>query len=176
MAGEGKRLHLMNVPFTQEQLLARAETMERQVERWKGNPGYADTLRMDAWALRTAAALFSPEIQDWFEGTRLEAGHQVMRFAAEHDAGKTAFDWFWLIGYLAQKAATAAAAGDFEKAKHHTISTAAALLNWHRHLAGDGHGMRPGIDPVERGLAISCAVDDARENASPNIERAKNLA
>ncbi|MGX1077292.1 hypothetical protein AB7M45_007902 [Bradyrhizobium elkanii] len=124
---------------------------------------------MDAWALRTAAALFSPEIQDWFEGARLEAGHQVFRFASEHDAGKTAFDWFWLIGYLAQKAATAAAAGDFEKAKHHTISTGAALLNWHRHLSGSSLLMRPGIDPTERGVPIPHAVDDSRENTSAQL-------
>lgn len=159
----------MNTPYTQEQLLARAETAERQADRWKGNPGYAETLRMDAWALRTAAALFSPEIQDWFEGTRLEAGHQVIRYAAEHDAGKTAFDWFWLIGYLAQKAAAAAAAGNFEKAKHHTISTAAALLNWHRHLTGASRLMRPGIDPVERGVSTTSAVDDSREKTSPQL-------
>lgn len=139
----------MNAPFTPERMLARADTIERIAERWTGNPGYAETLRMEVWALRTAAALFSPEIQDWFEGTSLEAGHQVIRYAAEHDAGKTAYDWFWLIGYLAQKAATAAAAGDLEKAKHHTISTAAALLNWHRHLSGSSRQMRPGIDPVE---------------------------
>ncbi|UFX42165.1 hypothetical protein HAP47_0023175 [Bradyrhizobium sp. 41S5] len=155
VACEGKGLHLMNVPYSQEHLLARAETMDRHAERWKGNPGYADTLRMDAWALRTAAALFSPEIQDWFEGTRLEAGHQVIRFAAEHDAGKTAFDWFWLVGYLAQKAAASAVDGDVEKAKHHTISTGAALLNWHRHLSGEHHKMRPGIDAAERGLEVS---------------------
>lgn len=140
----------MNAPYSQEQLLARAETME--AERWKGNHGYAETLRMDAWALRTAAALFSPEIQDWFEGTRLEASHQVLRFAAEHDAGKTAFDWFWLVGYLAQKAAASAVDGDVEKAMHHTISTAAALFNWHRNLSGSSRLMRPGIDPIARGI------------------------
>ncbi|WP_050400466.1 hypothetical protein [Bradyrhizobium embrapense] len=144
----------MNVPYSQEQLLARAETTERIAERWKANPGYAETLRMEVWALRTAAALFSPEIQDWFEGTRLEAGHQVIRFAAEHDAGKTAFDWFWLVGYLAQKAAASAVDGDVEKAMHHTISTAAALLNWHRHLSGASRLMRPGIDPVARGVDV----------------------
>lgn len=142
----------MDAKHSQERLIARAETIERIAERWKGHPGYVETLQMEVWALRTAAALFSPEIQDWFEGTRLEAGHQVLRFAAEHDAGKTAFDWFWLIGFLAQKAATAAAAREVDKAKHHTISTAAALLNWHRHLAGEHHQMRPGIDPVERGI------------------------
>ncbi|WP_454629709.1 hypothetical protein [Bradyrhizobium cenepequi] len=142
----------MKAEFTPEQLLQRAASIDKQIEKWAGNPGYAETLRMEAWSLRTAAALFSPEIQDWLEGARLEAGHQVIRFAAEHDTGKTAWDWFWLIGYLAQKAATAAAVGDVDKAKHHTISTAAALLNWHRHLSGSSREMRPGVDSVERGI------------------------
>jgi hypothetical protein len=145
----------MQAKFSQGQLLARAEFNERQADLWKGNSGYAETLRMEAWALRTAATLFAPETEDWFAGTRLEAGHQNLRYAAGHDAGKSAFDWFWLIGYLAQKAAAAELIGDIEKAKHHTISTAAALLNWHRKLSGAAGEMRPGIDLVEREIEIA---------------------
>ena len=80
---------------------------------------------------------------------RLEAAHQIERWGAQHDAGKTPLDWFWLIGYLAQKAATAAIAGNIEKAHHHTISTAAAMLNWYRSLTGENTDMRPGIAPPE---------------------------
>lgn len=94
----------------------------------------------------------NPETDDWLSGARLEAAHQVERWGSAHDAGKTAWDWFWLIGYLAQKAAAAQVAGDGHKAKHHTISTAAALLNWHRALTGSSSVMRPGIDPVARGV------------------------
>lgn len=94
----------------------------------------------------------SPETEDWLKGARLEAVHQVERWGAAHDVGKTCWDWFWLIGYLAQKAAASQAAGDFVKAKHHTISTAAALLNWHRNLSGADDRMRPGVDSVERGF------------------------
>jgi hypothetical protein len=106
---------------------------------------------MEAWALRTAAALFEPETEDRFDGTRLEAGHQNLRYAATHDAGKTPADWFWLVGYLAGKALAAAITGDIDKAKHHTISTAAALLNWHRQLSGATGEMRPGIEPPAEG-------------------------
>ena len=67
----------------------------------------------------------------------LEAAHQIDRWGADHDAGKTPWDWFWTVGYLAQKAASAALAGDTDKAKHHTISTSALLLNWHRRLSGE---------------------------------------
>jgi hypothetical protein len=93
----------------------------------------------------------NPITDDFLQGVRIEAAHQVCRWGTAHDRGKTPLDWFWLVGYLAQKAATSAlradeslARGDdgpeirrhLEKALHHTISTAAALLNWHAQLKG----------------------------------------
>lgn len=86
-----------------------------------------------------------PETKDFIRGIELEAAHQRYRWGTDHDEGKGAFDWFWLIGYLAQKAATSAIAGDFEKARHHTISAAAVLANWHLRLSGADLRMRPGI-------------------------------
>lgn len=90
--------------------------------------------------------LNTPHTDDWFEGVRLEAGRQIGRWGTEHDAGKAPADWFWLIGYLAQKAMIAQMSGDEEKARHHTISTGAAMLNWFRVIVGDSNAMRPGID------------------------------
>lgn len=78
----------------------------------------------------------TPEVEDFLAGVAREAAHQHARWGAAHDDGKTPFDWFWLIGYLAQKAAFAATNGDLEKARHHTITTAAALFNWHVRLVG----------------------------------------
>lgn len=95
--------------------------------------------------LRLTALLNTPEIDDFAKGAVLEAAHQRVRWPSDHDDGKSPFDWFWLIGYLAQKAAAAAVAGDVDKAKHHTISTAAALANWHLTLSGVDTSMRPGI-------------------------------
>lgn len=95
-----------------------------------------------------ADVINSPETADFMAGVPLEAAHQRERWSADHDAGKSPFDWFWLIGYLAQKAAASAVAGDLDKAMHHTISTAAALANWHAALAGIDTAMRPGIDPA----------------------------
>jgi len=94
---------------------------------------------------RLEALLDTPPTDDWFEGVRLEAGHQIGRWGSDHDAGKAPADWFWLIGYLAQKAMTAQMAGDEKKARHHTISTGAAMLNWFRAIAGESTTMRPGI-------------------------------
>lgn len=74
----------------------------------------------------------SPETADFMSAVPLEAAHQRARWGESHDGGKGPLDWFWLIGYLSQKAAMAELAGDTEKARHHTISTAAALANWHR--------------------------------------------
>lgn len=91
------------------------------------------------------AELNRPETVNFAKGIVVEAAHQRQRWGASHDAGKQPLDWFWLIGYLAQKAATSAIAGDVEKAKHHTISTAAALSNWHLQLSGADNRMRPGI-------------------------------
>lgn len=90
--------------------------------------------------------LNTPEFFDFIKAVPLEAAHQLNRWGSEHDAGKSALDWFWLIGYLAQKAATAQIAGDMNKALHHTISTAAALSNWHSQMLGNSD-MRPGIMP-----------------------------
>lgn len=89
----------------------------------------------------------TPETMDFLKGVQLEAAHQRERWPSDHDAGKSPFDWFWLIGFLSQKAAASAVAGDFDKARHHTISTAAALANWHLAIAGVDNVMRPGIEP-----------------------------
>jgi len=96
---------------------------------------------------RLSGMINTPEIVDFIGGVHLEAVHQRQRWAAEVDAGKAPLDWFWLIGYLAQKAATAQIAGDTDKALHHTISTAAALANWHAAISGANTDMRPGIEP-----------------------------
>lgn len=95
------------------------------------------------------AQLNTPEVEDFAKATVSEAQHQRARWGSSHDAGKQPLDWFWLIGYLAQKAATAHMAGDAFKAKHHTISTAAALANWHAAISGQHTEMRPGIETPE---------------------------
>jgi hypothetical protein len=99
----------------------------------------------EAAAELRAQIVNAPETADFMAGVPVEAAHQRERWGSEHDAGKSPFDWFWLIGHLAQKAADAAVRGDLTKAKHHTISTAAALANWHAALSGTDTSMRPGL-------------------------------
>jgi hypothetical protein len=85
-----------------------------------------------------------PEIEAFLRAVHIEAVHQVVRWGTSHDRAKRPADWFWLIGYLAGKALHAAVAGNVEKAKHHCISTAAALYNWHCAISGADVRMCPG--------------------------------
>lgn len=98
----------------------------------------------------SSAKLNAPELHDFAKGAVLEAAHQRHRWGAEQDAGKGPADWFWLIGYLAGKALRAHIDGDVTKALHHTISTAAALNNWHAQILDASKEMRPGIAEEKR--------------------------
>jgi hypothetical protein len=94
---------------------------------------------------RLKGLLDTPSIDNFLDGVRLEAAHQTERWSVAHDEGKAAQDWFWLLGFLAGKALQSALRGEHEKALHHTVSSAAALMNWHLHLKGERTAMRPGI-------------------------------
>ena len=88
----------------------------------------------------------TPEIKDFLSAVENEALHQRTRWGSEHDAGKTDQDWFWLIGYLAQKPLYPGCTPD--KSLHHMVAAAAACLNWHAHKMGVFTKMRPGIAPT----------------------------
>jgi hypothetical protein len=91
-------------------------------------------------------AINTPEIEDFLEGVKREAAHQVKRWGYAHDRSKSAENWFWLVGYLAGKALRAAISGDKKKAQHHTISASAALYNWHTAITHDTTGAGVGQD------------------------------
>lgn len=91
------------------------------------------------------ALLNTPEVEDFDKAVPLEAAHQIQRWGVAADAGKNPEDWFWLCGYLAGKALAAFKAGDMIKAKHHCVSTSAAMRNWHAHIRSGESFMRPGI-------------------------------
>ena len=102
-------------------------------------------LRAELDRLRTL--INTPQTDDFMQAVRLEAAHQQERWGAERDKGKDPSDWFWLLGYLSGKALAAFVRGDREKGLHHIVSSAAALLNWHRNVTGQVTAMRPGIEP-----------------------------
>lgn len=90
-----------------------------------------------------------PITRDFWAGVRREVEYQRQKWGTTSDEGKTHADWFWLVGHLAGKALHAAIAGNIDKALHHTISSAAALANWHAAITGEHTAMRPGIEPPE---------------------------
>jgi hypothetical protein len=85
--------------------------------------------REDCRALREL--LNRPEIDNFLEGVKLEAAHQLPRWSVDKDRNKGPEEWYWLVGYLAGKALAAQRAGDDGKFMHHLISTGAVLSNWH---------------------------------------------
>lgn len=131
---------------------------DRSIATFDQDPPTDDFQRGHLEALKVAKAelatlLNVPIVDDFIAGIQVEAPHQRERWGADHDVGKTPFDWFWLVGYLAQKCAASAVAGDIGKAKHHAVTTAAALLNWHLALTGADTTMRPGIDKSAQAAA-----------------------
>ena len=107
---------------------------------------------VDSYIICEVAHKLATEVRDQ---RAMLAGITPARLAAMVRMAETMGRWlewhemYGPFGYLAQKAVTAEVAGDTDKAKHHTISTAAALLNWHRQINGKTDGMRPGIIPPE---------------------------
>lgn len=77
------------------------------------------------------ALVMGPVTHDFWEGVRVEREFQRAKWGSVHDRNKAPPEWFWLVGYLAGKALAAQLAGDLEKARHHTISAAAALSHWY---------------------------------------------
>lgn len=118
---------------------------------WNDHKKHAAKERAEVERLR--ALVNTPTLHSFRDGVVLEAAHQRERWGADHDAGKAPADWFWLVGYLAGKALQAQTSGNTEKALHHTISTAAALANWHAAISGEHTAMRPGINPAAHGIA-----------------------
>lgn len=88
----------------------------------------------------------NPQTAVFLTAVKFEAAHQRRRFGGSHDRNKSAENWFWLVGYLAGKALRAAIWGDKLKAKHHCVSSAAALAQWFEAIEQDESGSGIGAD------------------------------
>lgn len=119
------------------------------------------------------ALINNPHTESFLHDVRLEAAHQRDRFGLAHDRGKSAENWFWLVGYLSGKCLRAVITGDKTKAKHHTISSAAALANWFeaidRDETGAGLGADADIKPIEtaRVDGVRCHGDACAAGQKP---------
>ncbi len=105
---------------------------------------YVAELEVTIAALRDM--MNTPLFEDFTEAVKREAAHQVQRWGKAHDRSKSAENWYWLVGFLSGKALRSAITGDREKALHHTISSAAALMQWHAAIKADDTGTGLGAD------------------------------
>lgn len=108
-------------------------------------PVAAETSK-DAEIARLNEVINQPMNNDFLRGVSIEAEHQRQKWGDPHDRNKSAENWFWLVGYLAGKCLRACITGDRDKAQHHTISSAAALFNWHKAISSDETGSGIGAD------------------------------
>ena len=92
---------------------------------------------------RLTRILNTPLYDDFLEAVKAEAAHQTYRWSSEHDDCKTPEEWHSLIDWLTSKAMSAQIRGDSNKALHHTISSAAALLHWHRTILESNPNQTP---------------------------------
>ncbi len=111
---------------------------------------------------RLSVLINTPELENFLRAVHIEAVHQVERWGEAGDRAKRPADWFWLVGYLGGKALHAAIGGDVDKAKHHCVSTAAALYNWHCAISGTDVRMCPGRSDV------AAIVDGAFPGEAPS--------
>jgi hypothetical protein len=143
------------------------QTTPDQLMRLRRDVESACGIRQVSWSIHTVEALLAdvqaahdlhalvnnPHTEIFLDATRLEAAHQRDRFGMPHARNKSGENWFWLVGYLAGKCLRAVIEGDKEKAKHHTISSAAALANWFEAIdqdeTGCGLGADADIKPIE---------------------------
>jgi len=122
--------------------------------------GALDRHDLEVEAMEAFDILNSPEVMDFLDGVQREVGHQIQRWGTVGDRAKQPQDWFWLIGYLAGKALKAHIDGDVNKALHHTISSAAALANWHTHIKHGAGLMTPGSSDIQRMLEETFALKE----------------
>lgn len=110
--------------------------------------GACDRDKLQAEIDRLHGLIHTPHTADFMTAVPLEAAFQIDHWGVEHDAGKEPQDYFWLLGYLAGKAMRHAIDGNTEKALHHTVSSAAVLLNWYRRMKGDDRLFQPGSNDL----------------------------
>jgi hypothetical protein len=93
--------------------------------------GFITAVRLAGQMEEANRYLNTPEYEDFAAGVVSEARHQLT-IREMDDKLKTPGDWFWTLGYLAGKALWSATNRDWTKTKHHLITSAALLNNWHR--------------------------------------------
>lgn len=99
-------------------------------------------------APRLREIIHRPESDDFLKGVSIEAEFQRQKHGVDNLMQPTRdwHQWFWVSGYLLGKALSACLRGDREKAKHHLVTTAALLANWHNVFTGKPNATVTNVD------------------------------
>ena len=133
-----KRLQdLLNTPLYKEFTAAVEREAAHQVARW-GTPHDRGKAPEDwYWLLAYLSGKALRAHIDYLAKVQANRDHAVsLRITSEE--GDTVFDTDANVGALR------------DKALHHTISSAAVLLNWHAHILGQDTGFTPGKSDLEQ--------------------------
>ncbi|MFM0432372.1 hypothetical protein PQQ75_25400 [Paraburkholderia aspalathi] len=106
---------------------------------WTARGASAYAKQLESRVAELNAIINSPESDEFLKGVSIEAEYQRQLHGVDVTEGR--FDWhqwFWVTGYLLGKALAACKSGEGngEKAKHHLVTTAALIHNWHNTLTG----------------------------------------
>lgn len=86
---------------------------------------------------RLTAIINQPESDDFIKGVSIEAEFQRRKHGVDDGLSRREWmQWLWVAGYLLNKAVAACMRDDMPKAKHHLVTTAGLLANWHNVLTG----------------------------------------
>ncbi|MFM0405249.1 hypothetical protein [Paraburkholderia dipogonis] len=134
----------------------------------RGISAYAKQL--EARVAELNAIIHTPESDEFLKGVSIEAEYQRQLHGI--DATEARFDWhqwFWVTGYLLGKALAACKSGegDGEKAKHHLVTSAALINNWHNTLTG-----RPAASVnLNRGHAVADLIATEPATCEPTYAK-----
>ena len=81
--------------------------------------------------------------EDFWGDAAYESGYQRQHWGAEHDAGKSDSEWFWLFSFIVGKVLRPGAT--IEKKRHRLRAAAGVLFWWDQQLAG-----RSVVEPEEQ--------------------------
>ncbi|MFM0058507.1 hypothetical protein PQR64_23075 [Paraburkholderia phytofirmans] len=138
----------------------------------RGISAYAKQLETRVAELN--AIIHTPESDEFLKGVSIEAEYQRQLHGVDDTDAR--FDWvqyFWVTGYLLNKALAACKSGEGngEKAKHHLTTTAALISNWHNVLTGKpaacvhSNSGKPTADLIAARGASTGAVSDEGTDA-----------
>lgn len=126
-----------------------AETLTDLLDRDAPVPGEAPLPEEDPRRelRRLRRILNTPAYRPFLDAVKAEAAHQASRQHEYADEEKSPEAWYNLLAWLSDKARMAHEDGDYQKALHHTISSAAMLYHWHAAVTADEANAAAPADP-----------------------------